>query len=100
MKKGILIGTIIGLLLIGIGGWWWWQNSQTQEKVWFDQKQGQESGGRLEFAVKESTQEAEPTTPSKEEPLSDQEIQQLEQEIDQLLDDLNLEEEPELDFEI
>jgi len=100
MKKGVLVGITIGLLFLGLAGYWWWQNSQTQERAWFEQGQNQEKGGRLEFTVKESTQEAESTASSEEEPLTDQEIQQLEQEIDQLLDDLNLEEEPELDFNI
>ena len=104
MKKGILLGVVFALLILG-GGVWWWQKNQGQEKIGVEEKEvireeERETGGaQLKFSVQERG-EAESTGSGEERPLTDQEIQQLEQEIDQLLNDLNLEEEPELDFNL
>lgn len=109
MKKGLFVGLIIGLVLLGVGGFYWWQRSN---QAWVSQRSEEETTGsaKLEFEVRQSTGatqigeeekgEGEEIATSSSQEVSQEEIDQLEQEIDQLLNDLNLEEEPDLDFNI
>ncbi len=103
MKKGVFVGLLIGLLILGLGGFYWWQKTN---RAWVSQKSGKETydATKLEFEVKEPTETAKS---AREEgvatgggEVSQEELDQLDQEINQLLEDLNLEEEPNLDFNI
>lgn len=113
-KKGVFIGLLIVLVVLITASIYWWQKNNP---AWTNQKSEKEisTPAKLEFEVKRSTTGAQTNQASQaieagetstsvqefsEEEISSEEIDQLEQEINQLQNDLNLEEEPEIDFNI